>query len=79
MVTTRLTDDPNAIVESYDLMNYFASVITINASDFYSKYKEVIESDDFVFAPIFAQEISVRELYSMALRPDLFNNLADLS
>ena len=78
MVTTRLTDDPNAIVESYDLMNYFASVITINASDFYSKYKEVIESDDFVFAPIFAQEISVRELYSMALRPDLFNNLADL-
>lgn len=78
MITTRLTDDPNAIIESYDLMNYFASVITINASDFYAKYKGVIESDDFEFAPIFAQEISVRELYSMALRPDLFNNIADL-
>lgn len=78
MITTRLTDDPNVTVESYDLMNYFASVIAINASDFYSKYKEVVESDDFAFAPIFAQEMSVREMYAMALRPDLFNNLAEL-
>jgi hypothetical protein len=78
MITTRLTDDPNVVVESYDLMNYFASVVAMNASDFYAKYKEVVESEDFVFAPIFAQEMSVREIYSMALRPDLFNNLAEL-
>jgi hypothetical protein len=78
MVTTRLTDDPNVIIEPYDLMYYFASVITVNSSDFYAKYKSVIEGEDFEFAPIFAQEMAVRELYSMALRPDLFNNLADL-
>ena len=78
MVTTRLTDDPEVTIESYDLMNYFASMISINASDFYAKYKEVIESKDFEFAPIFAQEMAVRELYSMALRPDLFNNIVEL-
>ena len=78
MVTTRLTDDPNVVIEPYDLMNYMASIITMNASDFYAKYRSVVSDEDFVFAPIFAQEISVRELYSMALRPDLFNNLADL-
>lgn len=78
MITTRLTNDADVSVESYDLMNYFASVIAINASDFYVKYRDVVEGDDFVFAPIFAQEIAVREHYAMALRPDLFNNLAEL-
>lgn len=78
MVSTRLSDNPEEIVENYDALVYFASLITLNSQDFYTKYKEVIGDSSFPFAPIFSQEMAVKENYAMALRPDLFNNIAEL-
>ena len=84
MVSTKLSTEENNVVEEYDLLTYVASIISVSSQDYHAKLYEVLTGDDAVttedvakkkYAPIFAQEHTIRLGYSMTMNTPLFNNI----
>lgn len=85
MQTTKI-DPETSTVTAYDLMWYVADIITLDANSFYPRYNNVLTtyrtpgeeaSQRKELAPVYGQELAIRRNVSMALNPELYNNLLD--
>lgn len=76
---SKLTSDPNVTLTDYDLVLYAASIMSLNANDFYIKYRDTIkglrEIGNYKLVPVFGQEYSLRLAYSFLHNRQLFNDL----
>lgn len=72
-VSTKLNKDPQTIISDYDQFMYLISIFATPSNNFNKRFAEVISSDEFEKAPIFAQEYAVRMGYSFVNNTELFN------
>lgn len=73
-----LTDSKDSTPSQYDLLLNLITITSLDANEFYHDYKNrVIDRDDYKFAPIFNQELSIRTGVAYFYNPELFNLLND--
>lgn len=77
MVSSKLTDNKDEKLSSYDLAVYLTTLMSLDSNDYYAKLKSIIESPDFNVAPLYGQEFDVRTSVAAALHPARFNKLLD--
>ena len=78
MQTTKI-DPETTTISAYDLLWYTADIITLDSNSFYPRYNNILSKyrtpDKKELAPVYGQELAIRRNISMALSPDLYNNL----
>jgi hypothetical protein len=60
-------------VTSYSLLSYLQTVLSLPAEPFYTRYETVTQAEDSKFAPIYGQEMALRNVAAMISNPELAN------
>lgn len=80
MQTTKI-DPETTTISAYDLLWYVSDIITLDSNSFYPRYNNILSKyrtpDGKELAPVYGQELAIRRNISMALNPDLYNNLLE--
>ena len=64
MTSSKLSDDPEEIIQPIDILTYLMSIISVPSNAFYTSYKNATTKESFKFAPVFGQEYGVRSVTS---------------
>lgn len=74
--STRFSKDDNTKVTDYDFAFYLLNIMTLNANDFYVKFRDITKN--FEKEPTYGHEYIVRMAYAMMRDVTAFNGLAEL-
>ena len=74
--TTVLNTDTQEIT-SYSLLSYIQTILSCPAVSFYTKYEQVTQADDSKFAPIYSQEMALRNVVAAFTNIELINAILD--
>lgn len=77
MTSSKLSDDPEEIIQPIDILTYLMSVISVPSNAFYTSYKNATTKESFKFAPVFGQEYGVRSVTSAMANVKLWNTVLD--
>jgi hypothetical protein len=53
-------------LSEYDIFSWVVSSLATDSYEFNYRYKEVLNSDTYKFAPLFIQELAAKMMYSFA-------------
>jgi chromosomal replication initiation ATPase DnaA len=70
--TSEISDKTKSLTD-FDKVVYLTTTLAANCGEYKTKLYKAINTDDFKFAPLFAQEYPVRLAYAAAKNPALFN------
>ena len=74
--TTVMGTDTETITP-YSLLSYLQMVLSLPAESFYTKYETVTQAEDSQFAPIYGQEMALRNVSAMIANPELANAILE--
>lgn len=77
MTSSKLSDDPEEIIQPIDILTYLMSIISLPSNAFYTAYKNATTKESFKFAPVFGQEYGVRSVTSAMANTKLWNTVLD--
>ena len=77
MQTTILGKEGNEIISQYSLLNYVLSMLGMESTIVNTQFKNTIAEDSFDFAPVYSQELAVKNALSFLARPELYNTVID--
>ena len=77
MTSSKLSDDPEEIIQPIDILTYLMSIISVPSNAFYTSYKNATTKESFKFAPVFGQEYGVRSVTSAMANVKLWNTVLD--
>ena len=74
--TTVLSTDTETIT-SYSLLTYLRTVLSVPAESFYTRYEAATQAEDSKFAPIYNQEMALRDVVAELANPELSNYILE--
>jgi hypothetical protein len=69
---TKLSDEANTVVSEHDKFVHLVTILSVPSQNFHSVWKQQIE-DAVDIAPVYAQEYSVRVMWSKAMNPRFYD------
>ena len=69
--------DTTETITSNSLLSYLQTVVSVPAEAFYAKYEPVTQADDSKFAPIYSQEMALRNVTALIANAELSNAILE--
>lgn len=76
MDTTVISTETETIT-AYSLLSYLKTILSVPADSFYTRYESVTQSEDSKFAPIYSQEMALRNVVAEFTNPELSNYILE--
>ena len=70
---TTVMSDTTETITPYSLLSYLQTVVSVPAEAFYTQYEPVTQAEDSKFAPIYSQEMALRNVVALIANAELSN------